>query len=131
LLISLLLAHHGDLIDKIEEVFDVFAGNFHQNSLTVQALVLLTEVRGMLISLLLPHHGKLKEKIEEVLDVELIKQQIDSGVLEFEKYAGYIIGGYWVKIMLSFCDCKLRHRYRPYVWIRFILALIEEVNSGF
>ncbi len=46
----------------------------------------------MLTSLLLPHHAKIKEKIEEVLDVQLIQQQIDSGVLEFEKYAGYIIG---------------------------------------
>jgi hypothetical protein len=58
----------------------------------LQALVLLTEVREMLTSLLLPHHAKIKEKIEEVLDVQLIQQQIDSGVLEFEKYAGYIIG---------------------------------------
>ena len=68
-----------------------------------QALVLLTEVRGMLVSLLLPHHGKLKEKIEEVLDVELIKQQIDTGVLEFEKYAGYIIGR-------TLCPSRLRGR---------------------
>jgi len=71
----------------------------------------------MLISLLLPHHGKLKEKIEEVLDVELIKQQIDSGVLEFEKYAGYIIGTvgsllkglshqiFWL-VFLAFMDCS-------------------------
>jgi hypothetical protein len=65
----------------------------------LQALVLLTEVRGMLISLLLPQHGKLKEKIEEVLDIELIKQQIDSGVLEFEKYAGYIIGKGFVTLI--------------------------------
>lgn len=57
-----------------------------------QALVLLTEVRAMLLSLLLPQHARLRDKIEEVLDVELIQQQIDSGVLEFEKYAGYIIG---------------------------------------
>ena len=75
----------------------------------VQALVLLTEVRGMLVSLLLPHHGKLKEKIEEVLDVELIKQQIDTGVLEFEKYAGYIIGRTLCPSRLFLFDYRYRH----------------------
>jgi len=57
-----------------------------------QALQLFTEVKSQLISVLLPQHGKLKEKIDETLDLELIKQQIDSGTLEFEKYAGYILG---------------------------------------
>jgi len=57
-----------------------------------QAMVLLTEIKGMLLSLLLPQHGKLKEKIDQILDTELIQQQIDAGTLEFEKYAGYILG---------------------------------------
>lgn len=57
-----------------------------------QALVLLTEIKGMLLSLLLPQHGKLKDKIEEVLDLELIEQQIEAETLQFEQYAGYILG---------------------------------------
>ena len=55
-------------------------------------MVLLEEIKELLISLLLPQHGKLREKIDEVLDTALIKQQIDAGSLEFEKYAGYILG---------------------------------------
>merc|ERR1719369_2562153 len=57
-----------------------------------QALTLLTEIKGMLYSILLPQHEKLKEKIEGILDVEVIQQQIDNDCLEFEKYAGYILG---------------------------------------
>jgi len=57
-----------------------------------QALVLFSEIKSMLLSLLLPQHGKLKVKIDEILDAELIQQQIDAGTLEFEKYAGYILG---------------------------------------
>ncbi|XP_023321809.1 T-complex protein 11-like protein 1 isoform X2 [Eurytemora carolleeae] len=57
-----------------------------------QAMVLLEEIKELLISLLLPQHGKLREKIDEVLDTALIQQQIDAGTLEFEKYAGYILG---------------------------------------
>ena len=37
-------------------------------------------------------HEKLKEKIEGILDIEVIQQQIDNDCLEFEKYAGYILG---------------------------------------
>jgi len=55
-------------------------------------MVLLEEIKELLISLLLPQHGKLREKIDEVLDTALIQQQIDAGTLEFEKYAGYILG---------------------------------------
>jgi len=57
-----------------------------------QALTLLTEIKGMLYSILLPQHEKLKEKIEGILDIEVIQQQIDNDCLEFEKYAGYILG---------------------------------------
>lgn len=57
-----------------------------------QALQLFSEVKAALISNLLPQHGKLKEKIEETLDLVLIKQQIDAGTMEFEKYAGYVLG---------------------------------------
>jgi len=57
-----------------------------------QALTLLTEIKGMLFSILMPQHAKLKEKIEAILDIDLIQQQIDNDTLEFEKYAGYILG---------------------------------------
>merc|ERR1719477_557293 len=57
-----------------------------------QALTLFTEIKAMLYSILLPQHEKLKEKIEGILDIEVIKQQIDAEVLEFDKYAGYILG---------------------------------------
>merc|ERR1711936_1068270 len=57
-----------------------------------QALTLLTEIKSMLYSILLPQHEKLKEKIEGILDIEVIQQQIDNDCLEFEKYAGYILG---------------------------------------
>jgi len=57
-----------------------------------QALTLLTEIKAMLYSILLPQHEKLKEKIEGILDIEVIQQQIDNDCLEFEKYAGYILG---------------------------------------
>jgi len=57
-----------------------------------QALQLFGEVKTMLISVLLPQHTKLREKIDETLDLDLIKQQIDANTLEFEKYAGYILG---------------------------------------
>lgn len=58
-----------------------------------QAISLLTEIKGMLYSILVsPQHDKLKEKIEGILDIEVIQQQIDNECLEFEKYAGYILG---------------------------------------
>lgn len=63
-----------------------------------QALQLFSEVKTLLVSNLLPQHGKLKEQIEGTLDLILIKQQIDAGTLEFEKYAGYVLG-----VMASLC----------------------------
>jgi hypothetical protein len=37
-----------------------------------------------LTSLLLPQHTKLKEQISEVLDADLIKQQAEKGILDFQ-----------------------------------------------
>ena len=56
-----------------------------------QALQLFVEVKQMLYSVLLPQHEKLKEKIDGILDLDVIQQQIDANVLEFDKYAGYIL----------------------------------------
>jgi hypothetical protein len=36
------------------------------------------------VSLLLPQHTKLKEQISEVLDADLIKQQAEKGILDFQ-----------------------------------------------
>ena len=38
------------------------------------------------------HKLYFKDKIDQILDTELIQQQIDAGTLEFEKYAGYVLG---------------------------------------
>ncbi|XP_033216068.1 T-complex protein 11-like protein 1 isoform X2 [Belonocnema kinseyi] len=56
-----------------------------------QALVLLKEIKETLDELVLPHHKKIRENINEVLDVDLIKQQAEKGVLDFQHYAGYVI----------------------------------------
>jgi len=57
-----------------------------------QALTLLKEIKTMLYSILLPQHEKLKEKIESILDIEVIEKAIGAECLDFEKYAGYILG---------------------------------------
>lgn len=41
--------------------------------------------------LVLPHHTKIRENIREVLDLDLIKQQAEKGVLDFDKYAHYVL----------------------------------------
>jgi len=56
-----------------------------------QAMVLLGNVKENLISLLLPQHTKLKEQICEVLDADLIRQQTEKGILDFQHYAQYVI----------------------------------------
>ncbi|XP_043483157.1 T-complex protein 11-like protein 1 isoform X1 [Leptopilina heterotoma] len=57
----------------------------------IQALVLLKEIKGTLDELVLPHHKKIRENINEVLDVDLIKQQAENGVLDFQHYAHYVM----------------------------------------
>uniref|UniRef100_A0A1B6DRJ1 T-complex protein 11-like protein 1 n=1 Tax=Clastoptera arizonana TaxID=38151 RepID=A0A1B6DRJ1_9HEMI len=56
-----------------------------------QALVLLAEIKENLLSLLLPHNIRFKENICEVLDMELIEQQVENNVLDFQYYANYVI----------------------------------------
>lgn len=56
-----------------------------------QAMVLLGDVKENLVSLLLPQHTKLKEQISEVLDADLIRQQAEKGILDFQHYAQYVI----------------------------------------
>lgn len=56
------------------------------------ALEVLKDVKNMIFSILLPQHHKLKKSIDEVLDLDLIKQQVNAGALDFKKYAAYILG---------------------------------------
>lgn len=39
----------------------------------------------------MPHHKKIRDNINEVLDVDLIKQQAENGVLDFQHYAHYVM----------------------------------------
>ncbi|RXG59453.1 T-complex protein 11-like protein 1 [Armadillidium vulgare] len=56
-----------------------------------QAFVLLQEVRDNLLEITLPHHTRLRQEINEKFDVELIKQQAEHGVLNFEEYSQYVL----------------------------------------
>lgn len=56
-----------------------------------QAFVLLQEVRDNLIDITLPHHTRLRTEISEKFDVELIKQQAEHGVLNFDEYSQYVL----------------------------------------
>ena len=56
-----------------------------------QAMVLLKEIKDTLLSLLLPQHTKLQQEIEEILDSELILQQAENGILDFQRYAQYVL----------------------------------------
>lgn len=55
------------------------------------ALVLLREIRESLEDLVLPHHTKIRENLREVLDIDLIKQQAENGVLDFQHYSHYVL----------------------------------------
>jgi len=56
-----------------------------------QALVLMEEVRSGLVKMLLPSQHRIKANIMERLDLDLIKQQADNGVLDFDSYAVYVL----------------------------------------
>lgn len=56
-----------------------------------QALSLLEEVRKGLCKMLLPSQHRIKANIMERLDLDLIKQQADNGVLDFDSYAVYVL----------------------------------------
>lgn len=56
-----------------------------------QALVLLEDIKKGLCSVLLPQHTKIRQQIAEVLDTDLITQQANAGVIDFQNYAQYII----------------------------------------
>lgn len=56
-----------------------------------QAFVLLQEVRDQLLEITLPHQRKLRQEIGDKLDVDLIKQQAQNGVLDFQEYSAYVV----------------------------------------
>ncbi|KAF7993740.1 hypothetical protein HCN44_010335 [Aphidius gifuensis] len=55
------------------------------------ALVLLHEICESLEDLVLPHHTKIRENLREVLDINLIKQQAENGILDFQHYSHYVL----------------------------------------
>ncbi|XP_020278270.1 T-complex protein 11-like protein 1 isoform X2 [Pseudomyrmex gracilis] len=71
------------------------------------ALVLLKEIKESLDELVPPQNSRIKENVGEVLDLDLIKQQAEKNVLNFNHYAQYIIS-----IMSKICapvrDEKIR-----------------------
>ncbi|KAB7498560.1 hypothetical protein Anas_01150 [Armadillidium nasatum] len=56
-----------------------------------QAFVLLQEVKDKLLEITLPHHTRLRQEINEKFDLELIKQQVEHGVLNFEEYSRFVL----------------------------------------
>ena len=56
-----------------------------------QALTLLGDVKKALLSLLMPQQKRIIDSINGKLDLELIAQQAENGVLDFNGYAQYVI----------------------------------------
>lgn len=56
-----------------------------------QAISLIQEIKETLLLLLLPQHTQLKNEINEILDLELIKQQAENGIFEFQRYGQYVL----------------------------------------
>lgn len=76
---------HRVFWDVLQSQLDENPPNFSQ------ALSLLGEIKENLLSLLLPQHTRLRQEIEEILDLELIEQKAENGILEFERYAQYVL----------------------------------------
>ncbi|OTF80940.1 T-complex protein 11-like protein 1-like protein, partial [Euroglyphus maynei] len=39
----------------------------------------------------MPQHQQLKMEIEEILDMDLIRQQVENGIFDFQRYSQYIL----------------------------------------
>ena len=73
-----------------------------------QAFVLLQEIRDQLLEITLPHQKKLRQEISEKLDFDLIKQQAEHGVLNFEEWVVFACNK---KVLLGLlCNFKLMNR---------------------
>lgn len=55
------------------------------------AHVIIGEAKTGLLSLLLPNHVKFREQIESVLDMDLIQQQMDKNLFDYQQYGLFII----------------------------------------
>lgn len=56
-----------------------------------QAISLLSEIKETLLLFLMPQHTQLKNEINEILDLELINQQAENGIFEFQRFAQYVL----------------------------------------
>lgn len=55
------------------------------------AHIIILEAKKGLLSLLLPNHVKFREQIETILDMDLIQQQMDKDVFDYQQYGLFII----------------------------------------
>jgi hypothetical protein len=55
------------------------------------AFIIIGDAKQGLLNLLLPNHVKFREQIESVLDMELIKQQMDKNLFDYQQYALFMI----------------------------------------
>jgi len=76
---------HKAFWDLLEEQLKEDPPNFQQ------AISLLTEIKEGILGLLVPQQKRLIESINGKLDVELVSQQAENGVLDFQDYATYVI----------------------------------------
>ncbi|CAG2119678.1 unnamed protein product, partial [Medioppia subpectinata] len=87
----------NSLEQKVKEVvhkafWDILESQLNESPTNYkQAMALLKEIKENLLSLLLPQHTRLQQEIEEILDLDLILQQADNGILDFQRYAQYIL----------------------------------------
>nr|CAG4645489.1 EOG090X04Z9 [Lynceus sp. MCZ IZ 141354] len=87
-----------------------------------QALVLLEEIRTNLLSLLLPHQVKSQQEVREKLDLDLVRQQAESGTLNFQDYAQYIVG-----LMGRLCAPERDDKIRELTQLREIVPLYKGI----
>lgn len=56
-----------------------------------QAISLIGEIKETLLLFLMPQHVQLKNEIDNILDIDLIKQKLENGIVEFQRYGKYIL----------------------------------------
>ncbi|XP_064489809.1 T-complex protein 11-like protein 1 [Ornithodoros turicata] len=94
------------------------------------ALKLLEEMRESLLDLLMPHNVRLRAEIEEVLDMHLIKQQVEHGALDFDRYGRFVIS-VMARICAPFRDESVRKLLdirEPVALFRGIIELLQEFH---
>lgn len=72
--------------------WDILTEQLHESPPNYrQAISLLNEIKETLLLFLMPQHTQLKNEINEVLDIDLIKQQAENGIFEYQRYAQYVL----------------------------------------